>query len=71
MKLGYDETNSKANLSDSVRSTFPTNQRSMIEIQSYMKEIGNILDIKKDNIGSRRKNYEQLKRSIECLEENL
>ena len=38
LKLGYDLSSSKENqLSESNRSTFNTNPRSMLEIQSYMK----------------------------------
>jgi hypothetical protein len=54
-------------LSESNRSNYPSNQRSMIEIQSYMKEVGNLLDLKRDDMEKRRKNYEKLRISIECL----
>lgn len=47
-----------------MRSTYPTNQRSMIEIQSYMKEIGNQLDLKKEDMDKKRINYEKLRLSI-------
>lgn len=36
----------------------------MIEIQSYMKEIGNQLDLKKEDMDKKRINYEKLRLSI-------
>lgn len=43
----------------------------MVEIQSYMREVNSMLDVKKDDFGHNSKNYDKLKISLECLEKHL
>lgn len=71
MRLGYDINEDRPSLNDSSPSNYPACQRSMLEIQSYMREIENMLDIKKDEKDRKRKGNDQLKYAIECLEKYL
>lgn len=43
----------------------------MVEIQSYMREVTNMFDAKKEDFGHNTKNYDKLKISLECLEKQL
>ena len=42
-------------------------QRTMVEIQSYMKEIEILLNKKREESEYRRKNYDKLAISLDCL----
>ena len=43
----------------------------MLEVQSYMKGIENVLSAKDDEIERKRKNYDKLTIALECLQRHL
>ena len=67
-RMGYDLTAQKGSLSESSRSAYPAHEKSMVDIQSFMKEIGNLIENKKEDTDKRRKNYDQLRHSVAYLE---
>ena len=69
IKIGYEDSQ---NRSSSNSSRFMNQkQKSMIEIQGYMKEISNVIEEKIEDREKYFKNYEKFCMAIECLEQNL
>lgn len=68
VRLGTSDENS---LSQSNNSACFQLQKSMVEIQSYIREVSSVLDTKKEDFAHSAKNYDKLKISLDCLEKQL
>lgn len=71
IRVRFGTSRNEQSLSESNNSGCFQLQKSMVEIQSYIREVSSVLDTKRDDLAHSTKNYDRLKISLECLEKQL
>lgn len=71
IRVRFGTSRNENSLSESNNSGGFQLQKSMVEIQSYIREVSSVLDTKREDFAHSAKNYDKLKISLECLEKQL